>query len=229
MLECSLIYEEARHFWKFYFDGKISVAFDDFARDLSQHLNVDIESENNQVRKKCLEAILCKEDDKSKSKFVALERFGYVLKWFGPLTFRGENIIEKIESILKNKWFHGEVSREQLSVYNTQFSDSDKKKSRYLVRFSESEPIEEHPFSITVWNGGASTNYRVNYDVQTGEYSVSFKEKKESVTVSVDKDLGILVNHKLKGLKLKNDIVSKFQRLFAEKSDTSAETVYIGN
>jgi len=78
-----------------------------------------------------------------------------------------------------------------------------------------------------VWNGGASTNYRVNYDVQTGEYSVSFKEKKENVTVCVDKDLGFLVDHKLKGLKLKNEIIGKYQRIF-NKSDSS-ETVYIGN
>jgi len=122
---------------------------------------------------KCLEAILVKDE----TKFVSLERFGYVLKWFGPLNFRDTNIIDKIHSILKNKWFHGEVSREQITQNSTQFGE-EKKKKQFLVRFSETEPIEEHPFSITVWNGAQNTSYRINYDVDAGEYSVSYKDKK---------------------------------------------------
>jgi serine/threonine protein kinase len=215
MLECALIYEEARNFWKFYYDGKISVPFDDFARDLSTHLNLDIESEKNLIRKKCLEAIICKEDE-VKARYVTLDRFGLVLKWFGPLTLAGESLLEKIVRILKNDYFHGEVSKKKLEVYNKQYATSDKKKSFYLLRFSETEPIEEHPFSITVWKGGSNINHRINYNVQTGLYSVSFKDKKDSNSIS-DKDLCDVIKICSKPLKLKTEIIGDYSRLFLKE------------
>jgi len=146
-----------------------------------------------------LEILLCI-TDVNKQKIVSLERFGLLLKWFGPLTFKNQNIIDKIFKLASQPWFHGEVSRERLSIITTEQTEElqgpnrkDKCKHRFLVRFSESEPIEKHPFSITVFSKSNTTNYRINYDSESGMYSVSAMKKDELITVS-DTDLIILMN-----------------------------------
>jgi len=224
MLEVTLIYPEARDFWKFYFDGKTEVNFNNFSQNLFEHLSVNPDDEK---KMKCLDVILTKDDP---SRFVTLERFGYILKWFGPLSFGESNIIDKIHSIMKNKWFHGEVSRDQINQYSTQF-ENEKKKKQFLVRFSETEPIEEHPFSITVFNGSQNTSFRINYDVDSAEYSVTHKTKnsKDSQT-QTDGDLSFLLNFKLKkALKLKNEIIGKYFIIFQETNTNTADIVYGNN
>jgi len=42
ILECALIDPDAREFWRFSFDGRMEVPFDDFFNNLCGHLNLDI-------------------------------------------------------------------------------------------------------------------------------------------------------------------------------------------
>jgi len=106
-----------------------------------------------------------------------------------------------------------------------------RKKKQFLVRFSETEPIEEHPFSITVFNGSQNTSFRINYDVDSAEYSVTHKTKnsKDSQT-QTDGDLSFLLNFKLKkALKLKNEIIGKYFIIFQETNTNTADIVYGNN
>jgi len=129
-----------------------------------------------------------------KPKIVSIERFGLLLKWFGPLTFRNNNIVDKIYDIVKQEWFHGVVSRERLSIITTEeMNKLQKKEKKFFVRITESEPIQNHPFSITVISKNDSSSYRVNYDSDSGLYSVSAMKKEELVTAS-NPDLTGLIN-----------------------------------
>jgi len=156
--------------------------------------------------------ILCSVKDVNTQKIVTLERFGLLLKWFGPLTHKNKNIIDKIFNIIKEKWFHGEISRDRLSSLISRQSDEIKSKKIkgdvFLVRFSESEPIEEHPFSITVITKSGSLSHRINYELETGMYSVNLQKNDEVVTTS-NSDLISLMNtffiSKQSGLKLKKE------------------------
>jgi len=201
-------YPDARNFWKFSFEGKTDVLFEDFFNNLCGHLTVAINlSENTDVQMKKALEILSSQTDLNKQKVVSLEKFGLLLKWFGPLTFKTKNIIDKIYQLALEDWFHGEVTRGQLSIYDSNYR---KEKDHYfLVRFSMSEPIEEHPFSITSYSAGETKSYHVTFDISTGDYSVTYKDKKKEVVTVTDPDLHSLINFKLrKPLKLKKPIVS---------------------
>jgi len=98
-LDCALIYEDARNFWKRHFEGKYEVKFDSFAKHLFEDLHVNMDKESTKY--KCLEEMMCNND----SNLVNMDRFGLILKWFGPLMPKDSNIIENIENIMENKFF----------------------------------------------------------------------------------------------------------------------------
>jgi len=176
------------------------------------------------VKKKSLE-VLSAVTDLNNQKVVSLERFGLLLKWFGPLTFKTKNIIDKIFDLVEEPWFHGEVSREQLALYDSNFKG---KKDHFLIRFSMSEPIEQHPFSITLYTSTETKSYHITFDINTGDYSVSFvKDKKKEVVVISDPDLHNLINLKLKKpLRLKIPIKSNLIGLvFGTTQEISYSTI----
>jgi len=159
---------------------------------------------------------------------VTLERFGLLLKWFGPLTFKNKNIVDKIFNIVSHPWFHGEILRDRLSILTTKQTEklqkSKKDKKEFLVRFSESEPIEKHPFSITVFTKTNTPSYRVNYDSDSGMYSVSVLKKGELVTRSHPDLPGLMENLvgrksiiRLEGLKyfVQSDLFTKIFSTFS--------------
>jgi len=223
MVDCSLIYNEAKEFWRVNFDGKTEVNFSEFSKSLFEYLEIDLDV--NDEKYACIDAMACQ--DGNQSRIVTLERFGRLLKWFGNLRDRNDNIVDKITSIMRNPWFHGEVSRDQLALYNREFSAETKKKRHFLIRFSETEPIEEHPFSITVWGSSGSTNYRINYDTKEEEYSVSYKDKKKENITCTDIKLSNLINLKLKKpLKLRNEIPSQYGQIFNAGNPSYAEKNY---
>jgi len=181
MIDCVLIDPEARQFWKFTFEGKIEVPFDDFFTNLCEHLGVQVGSEIDDVNKrKCIEILACITLSNGQ-KIVSLDRFGLLLKWFGSLTFQTKNIIDKIFLLVSEKWFHGEMTRDQISANDSAYSDNKDFKGHFFVRFSQTEPIENKPFSITTYTGSESRSYHILFDISTGEYSVSFKDKKKKM------------------------------------------------
>jgi len=214
-LSCALIYEDARKFWKKHFEGKYEVKFDSFAKHLFEDLHINLDKEGTKY--KCLEQMMCNHDDTSN--LIDLDRFGLILKWFGPLIPKDSNLIANIENIMENKFFHGSVSRQEIAEYSGQFQ-REKRKKQFLVRFSETEPIEDHPFSITQWNGEKSTSYRINYDSAKGEYSCSYKDKKDQMTETSDSLLSQLIKKMAKNnphLGLKSEIPSKYTSIFKKE------------
>jgi len=205
ILNCALIYDDAREFWKKHFEGKSEVKFDSFAKSLFEDLHVNMDKEGTKY--KCLEAMMCNDG------LINLDRFGLILKWFGHLKVHGSNIIENIEMVLNNKWFHGAVSRQELVEFSAIFG-KEKKKKQFLVRFSETEPIEEHPFSLTLWNGEKSTSYRINYEESKGEYSCSFKDKKDQNVEIKESLLNRLIKNLMKPIGLKTEIPGKYTYIF---------------
>jgi len=157
--------------------------------------------------------------DTKNQKIVSLERFGLILKWFGPLTFKTKNIVDKIYEMVEEPWFHGEVSRETLTLYDTNKNQKD----HFLVRFSMSEPIEKHPFTITLFTATDTKNYHIEFDISSGDYAVSFKDKKKETVIVNDPDIHLLINYKLKKpLRLKHAIKSNLMGLvFGTISDIS--------
>jgi len=212
MLESTLIDPDARNFWKFSFEGKTEVPFEDFFSNLCGHLGIEIDLNipEDLQKRKCME-VLSIVTDVHNQKIVSLEKFGLLLKWFGPLTFKTKNIIDKIHEIVTEEWFHGEVSRATLNELEESYKG---KKDHFLVRFSQSEPIEQHPFTITMYTSSECKNYHITFDVTTGDYSVSFKDKKKELVVLSDPDIHALINLKLRSpLRLKVPIKSKLIRI----------------
>jgi len=225
MLELTLIDPDAINFWKFSFEGKTEVPFEDFFSNLCGHLGIDLDlNETKDIQKrKCME-VLSSVTDVHNQKIVPLEKFGLLLKWFGPLTFKTKTIVDKIFEIVSEPWFHGEVSRDALSHLEDNFKG---KKDHFLVRFSLSEPIEQHPFTITMYTSTECKNYHLTFDLSTGDYSVSFKDKKKEVVTVSDPDIHALINFKLKKpLRLKTPIKSNLaQIIFGTIQDISYQSM----
>jgi len=233
MLECALIDLDAREFWKSSFEGRIDVPFNDFFHHLCGHLNLEIDDPH---KVKCME-VLCGSygvrDVNKKEPVVTLERFGLLLKWFGPLTLKNKNIVDKIYNLVKEKWFHGEVPRETLSRITTEQIDDLKSKKQkgnlFLVRFSESEPIQDHPFSITVISKSGAVSHRINYDTDTGIYSVQIQKGEEVITTS-NADVISLMNafflSKTGALKLKRDKFLKSELHWSIFAELTSDPIY---
>jgi hypothetical protein len=89
---------------------------------------------------KCLHAVLV---ERKPEHIVTLERFGQVLRWFGP--FRESDgrvrILQRIETLLKNSWFHGSIDYDD-AVNKLR----NKNPGTFLVRFSG----KDHPGCFTI-------------------------------------------------------------------------------
>jgi len=150
-----------RQFWKENFLAKDPVPWSDFLNAFgkllrllpTQHSNLPLtwvlthkpevlkDSPTLEIDVKCLKAILADESKKGSENeddsLVSLEKFGNILKWFGPLVNAQDtqNILVKIRNLMTEPWFHGDIS--------TNESESrllNKNEGTFLVRFSTSTP-----------------------------------------------------------------------------------------
>jgi len=136
ILECALIDPDAREFWRFSFEGRMEVSFDDFFNNLCGHLGAEIGTLiPEDIHKRKSMEILCSIKEVNKQKMVSLERFGLLLKWFGPLTYKNKNIVDKVYNIIKEKWFHGEIARDRLTSLISRQSDELKTKKLKAICF----------------------------------------------------------------------------------------------
>eukprot|EP01103_Thecamoeba_quadrilineata_P014646 TRINITY_DN4406_c0_g1_i2.p1 TRINITY_DN4406_c0_g1~~TRINITY_DN4406_c0_g1_i2.p1 ORF type:complete len:519 (+),score=114.87 TRINITY_DN4406_c0_g1_i2:60-1616(+) len=88
----------------------------------------------------CLAAVLT--EKKSGEQVVTLEKFGQVLRWFGP--FRDSDgrvrILQRIENLLRKLWFHGSIDYDDAVIRLR-----NKNPGTFLVRFSG----KDHPGCFT--------------------------------------------------------------------------------
>jgi len=158
-----------RAFWKHNFLRKETVAWTDFLNAFSRFLdlipathkqfpmtyllqNFPMLFQNSAVELeiRCLKAILAEESktqgiattatDSDESLVVNIEKFGNILKWFGPLVQSpfppdGLSILTKIRLLLMEPWFHGDISTTESENRLLK-----KPEGTFLVRFSTSSP-----------------------------------------------------------------------------------------
>ncbi len=61
-----------------------------------------------------LKTVMVEKDPYSGGETVHIERFGKITSLFGPISFNDpRHFLDKVRSVLKQKWFHGNLSREQ--------------------------------------------------------------------------------------------------------------------
>jgi len=207
MVDCNIPDPFAAQLWKENWLGKDEVTFNKFVTVLCKALDVQLgrDRERN-LDYKCLKAILAVEKDDSFN--VNIERFGLLIKWFGPLKQKRKNedltIFSIIKSAMQEPWFHGDLPRQNCEAI---LSDHLKKKGTYLVRLSTTDPIEKTPFTISKVNKKGTINHQrvyVNRD-RSGYYIViktkDGKDKKieargeiEALITKVTSELGLKYN-----------------------------------
>jgi len=126
------------------------------------------------IKHKCLEAVSF-----TSTKTMDIERFGLILQWFGPLCSTNQNrgaFFDRIESTVKNKWYHGELTSQEAE--NILLAQNEKGKYDFLVRASLNP---QYPFSMSRIEGAKSkrqfAHYRIAYSRSTGEFTMIFESK----------------------------------------------------
>jgi len=109
-------------------------------------------------------------------------------------------VLGNIKRILEQTWFHGDITKEDAdSTLATNKTVEGHKifgsHGDFLVRASFSEPVEQHPFTITkVTKKGAIFHYRIFYNESEHRYTIftktdEFKEVSADSLISLVKQL----------------------------------------
>jgi len=133
-------------FWDKYFKGKSKVAWDQFTKRFSIIIGKKDRSKL-QLQFSCLQK-LAAEEEKEGEKFISVERFGALFKWFGPVKTDDCDILDRIESTMKCDWFFGGYSSDEAEAVLKLYKD---RPGTYLVRLNMggNNPIEKSPFTIS--------------------------------------------------------------------------------
>jgi len=171
------------------------------------------EDEPNFIKLKCVEAVVG-----PSAKTIDIDRFGLILHWYGPLSPQLRvNIIDKIEALLMEPWFHGEITA--VEAENILVAENDKFKRNYLIRNSVHPSA---PFTMSRIESGNKKNiefahHRISYNRTTGEYCMLF-ESKECVKEIRGMTLSEFVKNARMNLGLKKPVkCRKFDHIFAHK------------
>jgi len=221
--------DDAVQMWSESFPDKDVVPLDDFYKALwkivTQRDSIPLENEPEFVKQKCLEAVLKISDKKDT---ISIERFGQLLHWYGPLISptpspkspkspktptpqKEYNLFQKIEAILKEPWYHAEISSseaEQLLNFE---------KGGFLVRCS----VNSAPFTISRLDGkGPIMHHRVEYDRNNGIYKMKIQSKNKSETNEIKgESLCSFVKIARSSLKMKKVVENKkFKYIFENKT-----------
>lgn len=147
LIDVAVLDPQGRIFWKENFLGKEKVPFKEFLpkflKFLGQtpvHADYLDQSNNDEelLRLKCLKFLLVDGPRGRSSKdveYVDLEKFGKVLSYFGPIedpsSENGSSILDRMLSLLRSKWFHGDITTEE-----AQEILGGKSGNTFLIRFS---------------------------------------------------------------------------------------------
>lgn len=139
-------YPIAPAFWDKYFKGKSKAAWDQFTKRFSMIIGKK-DRVKLQLQFLCLQK-LAAEEEKEGEKFISVERFGALFKWFGPIRSEDGDILDRIESAMRCVWFFGGYTSDEAESVLKLYKD---RPGTFLVRLNMggNNPIEKAPFTIS--------------------------------------------------------------------------------
>jgi len=96
---------------------------------------------------------------------MTLGKFSRLLKWFGPVKQGEVNILQRMEEVMKQKWFFGTIGAED----SENVLKNGTTEGMFLVRLNTGKgtPIESSPYTISRVEKGSFVHTRV-YPSKTG-------------------------------------------------------------
>jgi len=140
--------------WKTKFLTHPKVSADLFMKNLS----LAIGKPENALHKNCLQALILK---KSATDFKAVTtgKLAKLIKWFGPLKQGDSNILQKMETVMRQPWFFGTLD----ATESENVLEHQKKDGTFLVRLNNGGgiPITQSPYTISRVENGQIVHTRV--------------------------------------------------------------------
>lgn len=137
---------DAAAFWGKYWPGKSKVPFKDgnapFAKNLHRYLE---KRHMSKTQVACLQRLIAEQEGGELS--VSIEKFSFLLKWFGKVRQDTYTILDRVEAVMKKDWFFGGIesaaAEDKLKEY--------RQPGTFLVRLNMggSEAIEKTPYTIS--------------------------------------------------------------------------------
>jgi len=137
ILEVAISDPVGRKLWRDNFFGEQIVDWSSLSRVIGDYVVVDknIDKKKLSMQYYALFLLLVTNNSKTIGSRVGdratIERFGQILDWFGPIDSQ-QGMLNKIEAVLKEKWFHGDMDQKESESRLSTLS----KDGSYLIRFS---------------------------------------------------------------------------------------------
>jgi len=158
----------ASAFWEKYFRGKSKAPWDQFMKRFAVQLGKRHQKILPELA--CLEKLLAEEE--GGEKFISIERFSALLKWFGQMKQGQQDVLLRIQAVMAQPWFFGVLSasdsEEQLKLYKD-------RPGTFMVRLNMggSNPIEKAPFTISrIDTRGKSVHTRIQVAKHGGGFRI---------------------------------------------------------
>jgi len=173
--------------WSRYFKDRTTVSIDEFITALWKVVIGTKPPEPDDetfIYLKCVEAVI--NPPGSYCEEVTLDRFGLFIHWYGPLLpTHGENVFQKLETLLKAEWYHGEISAHAAEdLLRSKNAGGD-----YLLRCSLNH---QAPFTMSRIVNNSLVHYRILYNRSSGLYKMQYQTKKRLIMKILVKYLGLL-------------------------------------
>jgi len=169
---------------------------------------------------KCLKAILAtKHPDETlidRPFVVTVERFGHFLANFGPLSLYRETILERLDKTLRQKWFHGDIQKEDAETLLKKHSVH----GCFLIRLSTTIA---GCFTISkVSREGKINHQRIEY--LDGEFSLKVTVNNNKTTLSSRESLADFISQIADDLHLTQPCPgSKYMHIFDKPASTQID------
>jgi len=109
ILDYAILDKPGKEFWKSKFLEKDKITFEHFIEAFKDHFKLKPEDLKDNIQLTYFKVIMAPD-----GKHVTLVSFANALEWFGPLL--GMNVVEKIQYLLNQKWFHGDISQSEAEL-----------------------------------------------------------------------------------------------------------------
>jgi len=165
----------ANAFWKDKFLVNSKVSLNTFMKQLFLVLG----KPENAVHKNMVACLLFGNSISLDSKMITTGKLAKLIKWFGQLKQAEVNILQRMEEVMKQKWFFGTVGADQSEKVLQNMTEP----SAFLVRLNSGTgtPIETSPFTISRKDKDAGFVHTRVYPSKTGGYYI----KIDGVTTKV--------------------------------------------